>query len=93
MTKLEVRLLAELLEKKLSDRCSDYTLPNTDEHWVVVEGAYSWNVNKTVEQFRADTEDPEWRGRPSGDWIDTSDFLILAYLKKKAISELAASAT
>jgi hypothetical protein len=93
MTKLELQLYTELSAKKLDIRCSDYVLPNTDEHWDIVESALADNVNKTREQYRADVDDIEYRERPTGDEIYTDDYLILGYLHRKALSELSVCAT
>lgn len=90
MTKLEVRLFAELSKR---DDDGDYRMPNTDDHWCIEESARAWNVNKTVERFRADVDDNEYMERPNGPWIVTSRFLIREYLRAKAIAELWEAAT
>jgi hypothetical protein len=90
MTKVEVRMFAELSKE---DDDGDYRMVNDDAHWSIVESACAWNVNKTVDQWRSDVDDIEYRERPRGGWIVTSRFLIREYLRAKAVAELWETAT
>ena len=88
MTHREIDLLADLTSHPLNRSCSDYRLPNTDENWSIVEAALAANVHKTVEQYRADVNDIEYRERPAKGDIKTEDYLIHHYLMAKALREL-----
>lgn len=94
MKKREVDLLQQVLATEESSGCDDLKLENTDENWEIVESALAWNVHKTVEQYRKDKDDTEYKERPklSND-IYTSFHLVKMYLIRKALCELVQNAT
>ncbi len=94
MKKREVDLLQELLGQEESSGCDDLKLENTDENWEIVESALAWNVHKTIEQYRMDKDDIEYRKRPKlSKAIYTSFYLVKMYLIRKSLNELMQNAT
>ena len=88
MTHREIDLLASLISNTLVERGDECQLLNTEENWTLVESALAWNVHKSVEQYRADVDDIEYRARPDGPVIHTQGYLLRGYLTEKAIREL-----
>ena len=87
MTHGEIDLLASLTSKA-GGMCDECRLLNTEENWTLVESALAANVHKSVEQFRADVGDIEYRARPDGPVIHTQGYLLRGYLTAKALREL-----
>lgn len=88
MTHSEIDLLASVTSAMLGGGRAEFQLLNTDETWTLVESALAANAFKTVEEYRADTEDIEYVERPDGPVIHTQGYLLRGYLMEKALHEL-----
>jgi hypothetical protein len=88
MTNVEIDWLEYLVNRFCDTDTHDVELPNIAENWAIVEAADAANIGRTVEEYRADPDHPEFSERPDGETITHHSCSLLPLLLRKAVAEL-----